>query len=165
MQVRLCRWLGYRSHPLFLFVQMALAALLIQQAEPVPHAIAAPPRREPATALPPTSTAGRQPTITVQTNFSEVAIESEAQFSPNGQLLAVNDQTRIKLWDLASGRPLRSFEHIAYFSKFTFLGDGGQIRQERRAIPSLLWGWALLRKELPTGFRRCEWSRSNPNRR
>ena len=72
----------------------------------------------------PTSTTERSIAIGIQPNTGEIDAQGQAAFSPDGRLLAFNENQRIKLWDLATGRPLRSLEHFAYFEQFTFDADG-----------------------------------------
>ncbi|MEQ1934380.1 MAG: Ig-like domain-containing protein, partial [Fimbriimonadaceae bacterium] len=72
--------------------------------------------------------------ITVQPNVGRVGSSDawflgppQALFSSNGQILAVNNHSRITLWDIATGRPLRILQHFAYFRSFVFTADGSRI--------------------------------------
>jgi WD40 repeat protein len=50
-----------------------------------------------------------------------------AMLSPNGNNLAVQEESAIKLWDVATGRPLRSLEYFAFVTAAQFTPDGKTI--------------------------------------
>jgi len=69
-----------------------------------------------------------RPGVTVQPNVGSLRVDgADAQFAPNGKILAVNEGIQIKLWDIMTGRPLRVLEHFALFQEFTFIQDGEKI--------------------------------------
>jgi WD40 repeat protein/uncharacterized caspase-like protein len=64
--------------------------------------------------------------ITVQPNMGS-GFGGDVKFSPDGRYLVEGNSVQIRLWDLRSGRPLRTFDHFAYFQQFVFIEDGKQI--------------------------------------
>ncbi len=81
------------------------------------------------------STWTKQSTITIQPNVGDLSRATEcfwcegygALFAPNGKLLAVNERILVKLWDISTGRPLRTLDHSAYFLDFSFTPKGDRI--------------------------------------
>ncbi|MEQ1936206.1 MAG: hypothetical protein ABL962_20315, partial [Fimbriimonadaceae bacterium] len=81
------------------------------------------------------STRTVQSSITIQPNVGDLSRVTEclwcagygALFAPNSKLLAVNERILIKLWDIGTGRPLRTLDHWAYFLDFSFTPSGDRI--------------------------------------
>jgi WD40 repeat protein len=65
--------------------------------------------------------------ITVQPNLGDIDTKGGIQFAPDGKYLAIGNSSQIKLWQIASGRPLRVLEQTAYFEAFTFIDEGARI--------------------------------------
>ena len=63
--------------------------------------------------------------IFVQTVFAEPSTYSRAvAFSPQGNLLAAADFNQLRLWDMSSGRVLRSVPHYTWTWRLAFSPDG-----------------------------------------
>ena len=77
--------------------------------------------------------------ITVQPNLGDIDTSGGIQFAPNGKYIAVGDRSQIKLWEIASGRPLRILENTAYFEHFTFIEQGAQILSVHKDGEVRIW--------------------------
>ena len=77
--------------------------------------------------------------ITVQPNLGDIDTSGGIQFAPNGKYIAVGDRSQIKLWEIASGRPLRILENTAYFEHFTFIEQGAQILSVHKDAEVRIW--------------------------
>jgi WD40 repeat protein len=77
--------------------------------------------------------------ITVQPNLGDINADGGIQFAPNGKYIAIGDRRQIKLWEIASGRPLRILEHTAYFEHFTFIEQGAQILSVHKDGEAKIW--------------------------
>src|SRR6476646_4941459 len=77
--------------------------------------------------------------ITVQPNLGDIENGARVEFGPDGKFVAVGDSNQIKLWDVASGRPLRILEHAAYFENFTFIEQGSQILSLHKGGEARSW--------------------------
>jgi hypothetical protein len=67
--------------------------------------------------------ASNNPLITIQPNIGASTKPGYATFSPDKKVLATSDGTRIKIWDVASGRLLRTLEYFAYNRGIAFHTD------------------------------------------
>jgi WD40 repeat protein len=65
--------------------------------------------------------------ITVQPNIGVLERPVYALFSSGNRVLATSDTKRIKIWDLETGRLLRSLEHFAYNTGIAFAPDGKSV--------------------------------------
>jgi WD40 repeat protein len=65
--------------------------------------------------------------ITVQPNIGTPQRPEYTVFSPDKHVLATSDSQRIKIWDIATGRLLRTLEHYAYNTGIAFAPDGQSI--------------------------------------
>ena len=69
--------------------------------------------------------------VTVVPNIGDLAYASGAVLSPDGKLLATleggSSAASVRLWDIATGRPLRSLEYFAFFSVVLFTPDGSSL--------------------------------------
>jgi WD40 repeat protein len=74
-----------------------------------------------------TASAKAQGVITIQPNIGVLERPEYALFSPGNRVLATSDAKRIKIWDLETGRLLRSLEHFAYNTSLVFTPDGKSI--------------------------------------
>lgn len=77
--------------------------------------------------------------ITVQPNLGEIGQDGGIEFSPDGKTIATSNRTHIKLWDIATGRPLRVLEHTAYFEAFTFIEQGHIILSVHKDGEARFW--------------------------
>lgn len=77
--------------------------------------------------------------FTVQPNLDEIDKTGTIQFAPNGKYIAIGNGIQIKLWDIASGRPLRFLEHAAYFEQFAFIEQGEQILSVHKDGMARFW--------------------------
>ncbi len=62
--------------------------------------------------------------ITIQPNIGTPQEPAYALFSPDKRVLATSDRKRIKLWEVETGRLLRTLEHFAYNTSMAFAPDG-----------------------------------------
>ena len=62
--------------------------------------------------------------VTIQPNIGTPQKPEYALFSPDKRVLATSDSKRIKIWDIATGRLLRTLEHLAYNTGIAFALDG-----------------------------------------
>ena len=65
--------------------------------------------------------------LTVQPNLGAIDSDGGLLFAPDGKYVAVGNREQVKLWETASGRPLRILEHSAFFERFIFVARGTQI--------------------------------------
>ena len=75
----------------------------------------------------------------MQPNLGDIDTGGGIQFAPNGKYIAVGDRSQIKLWEIASGRPLRILENTAYFEHFTFIEQGAQILSVHKDGEARIW--------------------------
>jgi WD40 repeat protein len=84
------------------------------------------------------ATSSKSP-VTVVPNIGNLWGTDRAVISPDGQLLATVGSGAIKLWDIASGRPLRTMEYQAFFLAVTFSPDGTTIASGHKDGSIKLW--------------------------
>src|SRR5262249_9069278 len=72
-------------------------------------------------------------------NLGDIDTEGGIQFAPDGKYLAIGNMSQIKLWQIASGRPLRILEHTAYFEAFTFIDQGARILSLHKDDEARIW--------------------------
>ena len=77
--------------------------------------------------------------IAVVPNVGHLAGVDSAALSPNGRLLAMIGSNGLKLWDIASGRPIRTMEYEAFFLAMAFSPDGTQIATVHKDGSIKLW--------------------------
>ncbi len=77
--------------------------------------------------------------ITVQPNLGTIDASGGVQFAPDGRYLAVGNERQIKLWDVRTGRPLRTLEDVANVEWFTFIDNGARILSLHRDGRSRIW--------------------------
>ena len=65
--------------------------------------------------------------MTIQPNIGTPQKPGHALFSPDKRVLATSDGKRIEVWDIATGRLLRTLEHFAYNTAMAFAPDGRAI--------------------------------------
>ncbi len=82
-------------------------------------------QRGPADIQVPTADSYRPEAITVQTNMGAGGNADVVKFSPDGRYLVEGDGRQLRLWDIRTGRPLRTLDHFTYFQHFVFI-DGGK---------------------------------------
>jgi WD40 repeat protein len=79
----------------------------------------------------------------VMANIGDLSDAGDVMFSPNGQLVAIADSgyraSRITLWDVASGRPLRILAYRALFMGFSFTPDRTSIASAHKDGAIKLW--------------------------
>lgn len=85
---------------------------------------------------------------------------NEAHFAPNGRILAISDGKRITLWEIATGRPLRTLDHFAYIRHFAFTSDGARIQSIHK--DDYLREWDVLSGAFITEYR-TDSSNANAN--
>lgn len=83
--------------------------------------------------------AGGKAPIAVVPNIGHLADVDSAALSPNGRLLAMIGSNGLKLWDIASGRPIRTMEYEAFFLAMAFSPDGTQIVTAHKDGSIKLW--------------------------
>ncbi len=69
----------------------------------------------------------RPSSIAIQPNIGTPQKPDYALFSPDKRVLATSDSKRIRIWDIATGRLLRTLEHYAYNTGIVFAPDGQSI--------------------------------------
>lgn len=80
--------------------------------------------------------------VVVEPNISDIESTDRAIFSPDGQLVATLDgfvARSVKLWDVASGRPLRTLEYETYFGAVAFSPDGKWMASAHKDRKIKLW--------------------------
>ncbi len=65
--------------------------------------------------------------IAIQPNIGTPHKPEAALFSPDKRVLATSDSKRIEIWDIQTGRLLRTLEHFAYNTAIAFAPDGRAI--------------------------------------
>ncbi|MGO9484370.1 MAG: WD40 repeat domain-containing protein [Rhodomicrobium sp.] len=65
--------------------------------------------------------------INIQPNIGTPEKPEYALLSPDKRVLATSDRKRIKIWDISTGRLLRTLEHFAYNTGIAFAPDGHSI--------------------------------------
>jgi WD40 repeat protein len=91
------------------------------------------------TDLAPASAAGVQK-INVVPSLAEFGNFDDAILSPNGQLAAtIDSMVSIRLWDITSGRLLRTLHYFAKFSSVSFLPDGNHIASGHKDGSIKIW--------------------------
>src|SRR5262245_16304561 len=87
----------------------------------------------------PKRTTSSKPPVTVVPNIGNLWGTEKAVISPDGQLLATVGSGAIKLWDIASGRPLRTMEYEAFFLAVAFSPDSTMIASGHKDGLIRLW--------------------------
>jgi len=125
----------------------SLAGRIMSGFVPFPPASAGPPAADaaasPTAPLPASpkvlpAVASKAP-IAVVPNVGHLAGVDSAALSPNGRLLALIGSNGLKLWDIASGRPIRTMEYEAFFLAMAFSPDGTQIATAHKDGSIKLW--------------------------
>lgn len=84
------------------------------------------------------ATSSKSP-VTVVPNIGNLWGTERAVISPDGRLMATVGSAAIKLWDIASGRPLRTMEYQAFFLAVAFSPDGTMIASGHKDGLIRLW--------------------------
>jgi WD40 repeat protein len=80
------------------------------------------------------------PPVVVMPDISNLTDVDRAMFSPDDLLIATLDSGRgVQLWDLSSGRLLRTLAHEAYFTAAMFSADGKRIISAHKDGEIILW--------------------------
>ena len=81
--------------------------------------------------------------VTIAPSLREGNIEfTDVAFSPNGKLLLTNDFTDVRLWEVASGLPLRTLTQPEFFTASLFSPDGKLIVSAHKDGTIRLWNVA-----------------------
>ena len=79
------------------------------------------------------------PAIAVVPNVGLIDPNEEAVLSPDGRILATHNEYRVKLWDVATGRLLRTLQYKVFFQGVAFLKGGALLASAHKDGSIKLW--------------------------